>query len=177
MFQAIGAALLAASPTRADAGAIVTAFDRTFCRAGASRLDTSDLTSIGLALVRNDVAKDVDYAVDGPVDKNNRTLRRWEGDYSGGTAAVVSLRFDFEEGKDSSSATLILSPVAGLTVEAIERHLRGTFRSAGSPPGQDGLRIADTGSATGMTKTAIWSRPDSQTGQVEWFVDCRVEDL
>ncbi len=76
MFHAIGAALLAASPTPADAEAIIAAFDRTFCRAGASRLDTADLTSIGLALVRNDVAKGVDYAVDGPVDKNDRTLRR-----------------------------------------------------------------------------------------------------
>ncbi|MGN7161747.1 hypothetical protein [Sphingomonas sp. SAFR-052] len=177
MFHAIGAALLAASTTPADAGAVIATFDRTFCRAGASRLDTSDLTSIGMTLVRNDVAKGVDYAVDGPVPKNDRIIRRWEGNYRGGTAAVVSLRFDFEEGKDSSSAALILSPAADLTVEAIERHLRGTFRSAGSPLGQDGLRIADTGSVTGTTKTSIWSLPDSQTGQTEWFIDCRVEDL
>ncbi|WP_156347310.1 MULTISPECIES: hypothetical protein [unclassified Sphingomonas] len=177
MFHAIGAVLLAASPTPADAGAIIAAFDRTFCRPGASRLDTSDLTSMGLTLVRNDVAKGVDYAVDGPVSKNDRTFRRWEGDYRGGTAALWNLRFDFEEGTDSLSARLILSPAAEMTGEAIERRIGGSFRSGGSPPGQDGLRVAETSSAAGTTAISIWSRASDETGKIEWYIACRVEDI
>jgi len=177
MFHAIGAVLLAANPAPADAGTIIATFDRTFCRAGASRLDTSDLTSMGMTLVRDEIAKGVDYAVDGPVSKNDRSFRRWEGDYRGGTAAVWNLRFDYEQGADRSSSQLILSPAGKLTSDAIERHVHGAFRSEGAASGPDGRRIAETSSSSGKIKISIWSRPDDQTGTVEWYVACGVDDF
>lgn len=164
---------VAETRTEVSVPLLLKSMQNTNCFSDVFRRDATVPPVDGLWLDRKDEELGVEFAVDGPVPKNDLYRQFWDGRTAGASVRISILKIDYADAKltDSFGSSISFEAGAIMSVVRVEQALGVTLNPYRADQGWKGWYKGTDGK-----RFYLLTRFDLADGQSEWRLKCDLSD-